>query len=58
MSQAVICQSLSVEAWDKSQACPSGIYSGQSGTGTSLAANTLVLPFQYDFANASFSSSS
>jgi len=46
-----------VEAWDKSQAFPSGIYSRQSGTETSLAANTLVLPFQYDFTNASFSAS-
>jgi hypothetical protein len=58
MSQAVSCQSLSVEAQGKSQACPSGICSRQSGTGTGLSASTLVLPFQYDFTDASFSSSS
>lgn len=58
MSQAVSCQSVSVEAWNKSQVCPSGVYSAQSGTRTGLAANTLILSFQYDFTNASFSASS
>jgi hypothetical protein len=56
MSQAVICQSLSVE--DKTQACPSGIYSGQNDTWTGLSVNTSVFPHQYDFTNASFSTSS
>jgi hypothetical protein len=43
---------------DKSQDCPIIIYGGKSGTGTGLVANTSVLPFQYDFTNASFSASS
>jgi hypothetical protein len=42
MSQAVSCQALSVEAWVCSQASPSQISGGQSGSGTGSSTSISV----------------
>ena len=58
MDQAVNRQSVSVEAWLRSQSSPCEIFGWQSGSGRRFSPSTWVFSCQYNSTNAQYSSSS